>query len=158
MNKEEIKLKLDKALAVENYEEAAKLRDLLDEIIKFNIIEIDDIEDTFECREKIIKSIDFYLLKYEEFPSDLAAKILSEIGTKETCLLVSRLSIEMSERLFKKEAEGKIVNEECCQIHQRAMALILKHCILLEIKHKHTKKESIRLDPNFMEKMILNLI
>lgn len=158
MNKEEINKQLNKALKNEDYEKAAKLRDLLQEINEANIIEIKDIEDTIECRKKIVKSIDFYLKKYEEFPALLAAKILSTIGTKETCIFISTMSIELSEELFRIEDDKKFTGEHCCKIHERAMALILKHCMLLEIKHNYTKKDSIKADPDFMEKMLINLM
>lgn len=102
-----------------------------------------DVKDTIECRKQIIKYIEYLENGNERMPEDFMMHIAKEIFSKASLIALKTVLERIADKLSQDVDNKFKTMEEADIAFNQARDKAIKHCMMLEIKHKHFKKNSI---------------
>lgn len=102
---------------------------------------ISDIKNTVEGRHDIIKYIEYLQTGNELLTADFCEHVVSNVFTKASMIamkdVISRIMDKLNEDVG---LEHKTVMEADSEFN-KARDMTIKHCLILELKHNHIKKD-----------------
>jgi len=101
-----------------------------------------DVKDTIECRRKIVQYIEYLESENENIPEPFFKHVMNNILTKASLLALRELLNSTNEKLNSFVETHKMSPKESFEALIKAKDKALKHCLILEIKHNHTRKNS----------------
>ncbi len=118
-------------------------------------MKIKDVVDTIECRKQMVKYFEYLKDGNEEIPEEFAKHVIQKIFTKSSAAASTQALDKITKTLYDKIESKELSKDVAYNAYVIERDLILKHCIILEIEHKHTREESMRLNPDFDESKII---
>jgi len=108
-----------------------------------------DIKDTIECRKQIVEYVEYLKKGNEDVSDDFVIHIITEIFSESSVKAYKAGMEKVADKLAEDVEEGEDM-DTATEMFNESKVLLFKHCLLLEIKHNHTKADSIKLNPAFI--------
>jgi hypothetical protein len=112
-------------------------------------MKIKDAVDTIESREKLISYFEWLQTEGKPIPDDMMNHITENIFSKASVVSLKRVLDKINNTLCDDVDRKVKTNKEAGKMYEEARDLAFKHCLILEVRHKHTKADSLKQDPAF---------
>ena len=99
-----------------------------------------DIKNTIEGRAQIIGYIQYLQLMEEDFFKYIVDNILTRSSIIAMNEVLSKIQVKLNLEVAKEEKTHKEAEDE----FNRSRDLVFKHCLMLEVKYNHIKKEILK--------------
>ena len=103
---------------------------------------LNDVKDTKESREDIIKYIEYLEKGKERIPEEFIMGTVHKIFSDASVVAYKEVMERIHEKLRRELISKKKDEAEATKMFERARDKAFKHCIKLELKHNYFKKDS----------------
>lgn len=108
-----------------------------------------DIKDTIECRKQLIAYIEYLQKDNERISDELLMHTAKTIFSKASLIAFKQVLDKATKKLSLDVDGKKKTMDEAAESFNEARDLAFKHCLILELKHKHFRKNSVEPDSEF---------
>ena len=105
-------------------------------------MKIKDVKDTIECRKKIVQYLEYLELEEERIPEDFFLHCVHKLLTKASLIALREVLNTINSRLNLLVHKKDVNYDDSNLFLHKAKDKAFKHCILLEIKHGHIRRNS----------------
>lgn len=106
-------------------------------------MEIKDIQDTIECRNRMIDYINYLEKCDERIPDKFMMHVLENITSKAGLVAMLNSMKKITKKIDAGIKAKDFTMEEADIKYNLAKEKVFKHCLILEVKHNQTRKESL---------------
>lgn len=106
-----------------------------------------DVKDTIECRQQIVQYVDYLEGGNEYVPEDFFLHVVHKLMTKASLIALREVLLKINKQLSNDIDNKEKTLEEADEFFNKAKDKAFKHCMILEIKHNHLRKNSHSIEP-----------
>jgi hypothetical protein len=102
----------------------------------------EDVKDTIECREQIVRYFDYLEKGNEGIPEEFFMHVLHNILTQASLIALKEVLERINDKLSIDVDLKKETLKSADDNYNKAKDKAIKHCLILEIKHKLLRSDS----------------
>ena len=106
----------------------------------------EDVKDTVESRQQIIQYVTYLESENIKVPEDFYLHCVHKLLTKASLIALREVLMKINDQLSDDVTAKDKTLDEAEEFFNKAKDKSFKHCLILEIKHNHLRKNSHSVD------------